>query len=141
MATTDKLKSKAPERKTRYFSEDFKKKKVEELDRRITTVSEICKVYAVSSTAVYNWIYKYSLMKKKAIKMVVEAESDTARIAALRQHIAALEQLLGQKQFEVDFLHKQLEQASEHYGVDLKKKASGPPSPGFGSTAQNTPTK
>lgn len=141
MATTNKLNTKATERKTRYFSEDFKRRKVEELDRRITSMAQICKEYSVSSTAVYKWIYKYSLMKKKAVKMVVEAESDTARIAALRQHIAQLEQLLGKKQFELDFLNKQIELASEQYGIDLKKKASFPPSPGTGSTGENTPTK
>ena len=141
MATINKLNTKAAERKTRYFSEDFKRRKVEELDRKITSMAQICKEYSVSSTAVYKWLYKYSLMKKKAVKMVVEAESDTARIAALRQHIAQLEQLLGQKQFELEFLHKQMALASEQYGIDLKKKASGPPSPGTGSTGENTPTK
>ena len=125
----------------RYFSEDFKKKKVEELDKRIITLSELCRQYEVSSTAVYKWIYKYSLMRKKGIKMVVEAKSDTAKIQALKQHIAELEQLLGQKQFEVDFMNKQMEIVSEKYGIDFKKKASGKPSPGCGPTEENTTTK
>ena len=125
----------------RYFSEDFKKKKVEELDKRLITLSELCRQYEVSNTAVYKWIYKYSLMRKKGIKMVVEAKSDTAKIQALKQHIAELEQLLGQKQFEVDFMNKQMEIISEKYGVDFKKKASGKPSPGSGRTEENTTTK
>jgi len=125
----------------RYFSEDFKKKKVEELDKRLITLSELCRQYEVSNTAVYKWIYKYSLMRKKGIKMVVEAKSDTAKIQALKQHIAELEQLLGQKQFEVDFMNKQMEIVSEKYGIDFKKKASGKPSPGSGPTEENTTTK
>ena len=125
----------------RYFSEDFKKKKVEELDKRLITLSELCRQYEVSNTAVYKWIYKYSLMRKKGVKMVVEAKSDTAKIQALKQHIAELEQLLGQKQFEVDFMNKQMEIVSEKYGVDFKKKASGKPSPGCGPTEKNTTTK
>ena len=108
-------------RSTRYFSEDFKRKKVEEIDKRITSISDICKEYDVSNTAVYRWVYKYSLMRKKGVKMVVEAESDTAKIKALKEHIKELEQLLGQKQFEVDFMKKQMEIASEDYGVDFKK--------------------
>jgi transposase len=141
MAKVEQLKSIAVARRFRYFSEDFKRKKIAELDKKLISVSEICKQYAVSRPAVYKWIYKYSLMRKKGIKMVVEAESDTAKIKALRQHIAQLEQLLGQKQFEIDFLRTQIEIASEQYGVDLKKKLSGKRSPGTGHTGKNTATK
>lgn len=141
MAKLDQLTPEVPLRNTRYFSEEFRKKKVDELDKKLTSVSEVCKEYGVSTTAVYKWIYKYSLMRKKAIKMVIEPESDTGKIKALRQHITELEQLLGQKQFELDFLKKQMDLASEHYGVDLKKKVSGGPSVGSGKTAKNTPTK
>lgn len=141
MATIEQVRSKVFHRLNRYFSVDFKKKKVEELDKRITTISEICKEYQLSKTAVYKWIYKYSLMKKKGVKMVVEAESDTVKIKALKQHISQLEQLLGQKEFELEFLQKQMEIASEQYGIDLKKKLSGKPSAGFGSTEPSTPTQ
>jgi transposase len=141
MATLDQVKSRQPSRINRYFSEEFKKKKVDELDKKITTISEICKEYGLSTTAVYKWIYKYSLMKKKGVKMVVEAESDTTKIKALKQHILQLEQLLGQKQFELDFLQKQMELASKQYGIDLKKKHSGKSSFGFGSTEDNITTK
>ena len=141
MARTGQLNPQISLRIKRYFSEEFKRKKVNELDKRITTISEICKEYGVSNTAVYKWIYKYSLMRKKAIKMVIEPESDTGKIKALKQHISELEQLLGQKQFEIDFLKKQMDLACEQYGVDLKKKVSGAPSSGSGKTGKNTTTK
>ena len=141
MATIEQLKTNVSTRNSRYFSEDFKKKKISELDKKLTTVSEICRQYEVSQTAVYKWIYKYSLMKKKGVKMIVEAQSDTGKIKALRQHITELEQLLGQKQFEIDFLKKQFEIASDQYGIDLKKKVSGKPSAGFGKIEKNTATK
>ena len=141
MARLEQVNTKPTSRITRYFSEDFKKKKVAELDKKVITIAEICKQYAVSTTAVYKWIYKYSLMRKKAIKMVIEAQSDTARIQALKQHISELEQLLGQKQFEVDFLQKQMQLASQQFGIDLKKKLSGKPSAGSGNTEGNTATK
>lgn len=141
MAKLSQLKSQDPARVKRYFSEEFKKRKISELERKIVSVSEICREYGVSTTAVYKWIYKYSLMRKKSMKMVVEPESDTRKISALKQHITELEQLLGQKQFEIDFLKKQMELASEQYGVDLKKKASGGPSDGSGKTGKNTTTK
>ena len=80
MAKREHLNFKLEQRQTRYFSESFKKKKVEELDKKLTTVLDICNVYGVSNTAVYKWIYKYSLMRKKSIKMVVEPLSDTVKI-------------------------------------------------------------
>lgn len=141
MAKPEQLKTSRALRQNRYFSEEFKKKKVDELDKKLTTVAEVCREYEVTQTAVYKWIYKYSLMRKKGIKMVVETESDTAKIKALKEHIAQLEQLLGQKQFKIDFLEKQFELAQEQYGLDLKKKRSGTPCSGSGSTGENTATR
>src|SRR6476646_9699997 len=103
MARSNEL-MKAVVRNTRYFSEDFKRKKVKELDKRITSIADICKEYEVSNTAVYKWVYKYSLMRKKGVKMVVEPESDTARIKALKQHISELEQLLGKSSLKLTLL-------------------------------------
>jgi|ERR1041385_9360345 transposase-like protein len=141
MAKLDQLIAKAPVRVNRYFSEDFKRKKVDELDKCLTSMAEICREYDVSRAAVYKWIYNYSVMKKKGIKMVIEPKSDTAKIQALKDHIAQLEQQLGQKQFENDFLRKQMEIASTKYGVDFKKKHGGKPLSGTGETGKNTTTK
>lgn len=58
--------------KFRYFSEDFRKKRVKELEVNLTSISDICKTYNVSRSAVYKWIYKYSIMAKKNVRQVVE---------------------------------------------------------------------
>jgi hypothetical protein len=141
MAKREHLIFKSEQRQTRYFSESFKKKKVEELDKKLTTVLDICNVYGVSNTAVYKWIYKYSHMRKKSIKIVVEPLSDTVKIKALKEHIAELEQMLGRKQFEIDFLQKQIDLVEEELGVDFKKKVFGQRSNGFGKTENNTDIK
>ncbi len=140
MATLEQMKQGPAVRRTRYFSEDFRKKKVEEVEKKLTTVAQICKEYEVSHAAVYKWIYKYSLMRKKAVKMVVEAQSDTVKIQALKDHITQLEQLLGKKQFELEFMEKQIQIASQLYGIDLKKKPSGKVCDGSGNSETNTPT-
>jgi len=141
MAKLDELIRNNGGRTNRYFSQEFKQKKVTELDKKLTTIAEISKQYEVSRVSIYRWMYKYSLMKKKGIKMIVESKSDTGRIKALKEHIAELEQMLGRKQFEIDFLKKQMEIASEQYGVDLKKKLSGKHSPGSGDSGNNMSTK
>jgi transposase len=128
-------------RQNRYFSEDFRRKKVQEIEKGICTITEICRQYQVSPTSVYKWIYKYSVMKKRGVKTVVESESDTFKIKNLKEHIAQLEQMLGQKQFEIDFLNKQIDIASEKYGVNVKKKLSGKDSSGSGKTGKSIDTK
>ena len=107
----------------RYFSEDFKKRKIKELERNISSVSDICRTYSVSRTSVYRWIYKYSAMAKKQVKQVVEAKSDTNRIKALEDRIKELERIVGQKQLLLEFKDKMIEIAEDTYGVDIKKKA------------------
>ena len=105
----------ARERRNRYFSEDFKRKKVSELDRNLVSISEICREYQVSSTAVYNWIYKYSVMRKKGLKQVVESKSDSKKILALKEQVPELERIIGEKQVKLDFQSKMIEFAESIY--------------------------
>lgn len=141
MATVEQLHLTVRQRQNRYFSEQFKQKKVHEIDKLITSVAEVCREYEVSRTSVYKWIYKFSLMRKKTIRTVVESKSDTTKIKALKDQIEQLEKLLGQKQFQIDFLEKQMEIASDELGIDLKKKLSSNRLPGSGKTGKNTSTK
>src|SRR5512133_977115 len=87
----------------RRFSEDFKLKKVKELENNLVSISEICKTYGVSRAAVYKWIYKFSIMAKKNVRQVVEAKSDTKKIKILEEKIKELERIIGRKQLEIEF--------------------------------------
>lgn len=120
------------ERRNRYFSEEFKRKKVAEIDRNLCTIGEVCREYQVSYTAVYKWIYRYSKMRKKKEKQVVESQSDTKKIQALRDQIKELERIIGEKQIKLDFQEKMIEIAEKEYKVDIKKKRFGKPSSGIG---------
>lgn len=129
------------ERLKRYFSEDFKRKKVSEIDRNLTTISEISREYQVSNVAVYKWIYKYSRTRKQGLRQIVEARSDTRKILELKEQNKEMERLVGQKQIKIDFLEKLIELAEEKYSIEIKKKFSTKPCAGSGSTAQNTRIK
>lgn len=120
--TTNLTKS---ERKTRYFSESFRKQKVTELEKRITTIAEICRTYQVCRNTVYRWINKYSSLKQQGVRLVVETESDTRRIGLLEQKVRELEQLVGQKQIELEFHQKMIELAEETYRIKIKKNSGG----------------
>jgi len=110
------------ERQNRFFNESFKRKKVGEIDRNILSVSELCKEYQVSRSSVYKWIYKYSQMRKRENKQVIEPESETRKVLLLKQEVNELQRVIGEKQLKLDFLEKMITLAEEEYGVDIKKK-------------------
>lgn len=142
MATIEKYYSMSiRERQNRYFSDGFKRKKVSEIDRNLTTIAEISREYQVSRTSVRKWIYKYSDMRKRGVKQIVEAKSDTIKIQQLKQQIKELEQVIGQKQLLIDFQQKVMELAEDEYGVDIKKKFGKKPCSGTGTTDPNILTK
>lgn len=109
----------------RSFSAEFRRKKVEEIECKISSVSEISREYQVTRTAVYKWIKQYSSSMKKKERLIVEEESDTRKLAILQQRIAELERLLGQKQIQLEFMEKVIDIAEETYHVDIKKKFGG----------------
>jgi len=120
------------ERLHRYFSEDFKRRKVSEIERNLTSISELSRAYQVSKPAIYKWIYRYSSMRKKQEKQVVESKSDSNKILALREQVKELERIIGEKQVKLDFQDKMIQLAEQEYKVDIKKKFSGKRSSGTG---------
>ena len=128
MATRSEYKLTQEERKRRIFSEAFKKKKVQEIERKQTTISDLCEQYQVRHSNVYKWMEKYSTTYKKGIRLIVEAESDTKKMISLQSKIAELERIVGQKQVQIDFQEKMIELAEQTYGVDIKKKFDSTPS-------------
>lgn len=118
----------------RVFSEDFKKGKVKELVEKRITVSRLGRLYGVSRSAVYKWIFKYSPHQEKKVKLVVEMESESHKTMHLQQQVAELERIVGQKQLEIDYLNKLLEIGSDEMGFDIKKNFSAKLSSGTGAT-------
>ena len=107
----------------RRFGEEFKIKRVKEIESGQVRLCEIVKEYQVSYQAIYKWINKYGMSKdRKQERLIVESQSDTARLLALRKKVAELERTVGQKQIELDFAKKIIELAEDHYKIDIKKK-------------------
>jgi transposase-like protein len=122
------------ERQNRFFNETFKRAKINEIDRNILTITELCNEYQVSRSSVYKWIYKYSLMRKRENKQVIEPESETRKVLLLKQEVSELHRVIGEKQLKMDFLEKVIELAEKEYGLDIKKKFAVKPSFGSGGT-------
>jgi transposase len=112
-------------RYNRTFSEDFKKSKVRDLNLGLVEVRDLCKLYGVSRTSVYKWLYLYS-DAEKGTKTVTQMDSEQFKTQLLLQRVAELERAVGQKQLEIDYLQCCFSVASEELGYDVKKKY-GPP--------------
>jgi len=122
------------ERQNRFFNEDFKRSKVSEIDRNILTIAELCKQHQVTRSAVYKWVYKYSQMRKREHKQVIEPESETRKVLLLKQEVSELQRVIGEKQLKMDFLEKVIDLAEKEYGLDIKKKFTTKPFYGTGPT-------
>ncbi len=140
MAKLEEFKMSTSERRARRFSDNFKQSKVREIELGKTKVSEIVKQYQVTATNVYRWITKFGTMKNKQERLIVETDSDTKQLLALKEKVAELEQIIGQKQVQLDFKEKMIEIAEEKYGIDIKKKLSTAPSNTSGKTDSKSTT-
>ena len=108
-------------RAKRTFSEEFKKQKVKELVNKQISIGELSKLYDVSTTSVYRWLYKYLPHHKRGTTQVVQMESEAQKTKLLQQRVAELERIVGQKQIEIDFLNELITVAGAELKVDLKK--------------------
>jgi transposase-like protein len=114
--------SSSPSKKyNRRFSEDFKRKCVQQLAHQQMTIAQGCRLWRVSRTSIYKWIYLYS-DRIKGTRTVVELESEGKRNERLQARLAELERIVGCKQMEIDLLQTTLDMASQEVGYDLKKK-------------------
>lgn len=109
----------------RHFSEEFRKTKVKEITTGRLKVQDLCRLYGLSRTTVYKWIYLYS-QTEKGVRTVVQMESESTKTKILQQRVAELERIIGQKQLEIDYLKACFEVASEELGYDIKKKHAAP---------------
>ncbi len=135
MATRQLFNQSTEERRKRTFSEEFKRKKVREIELKISTISEVSKAYDVRYLNVYKWLKKYGTQQKdKSVRTIVECESDTRKNIELQAKVAELERIIGQKQVLLDFKDKIIDLAEEMYQIDIKKKFGIKPSSTTGKT-------
>lgn len=138
MANLHDYKKSFNKRVSRNFSEKFKKDVVSRIENNEFSVREISKLYGVSTTSVYKWVYKFSILYQKGYRQIVEPMSSTNKIKDLQKRIKDLEQAVGQKQMQVDFLEKLIEISESDLGIDIKKKAGLKHKSGSGNIAKQS---
>lgn len=137
MAKRQTFQQSSAQRSRRRFSESFKRKKVEEITSKQTSVSEVSRAYQVRRSCIHLWIQKYSPTYRKQERLMVETASDTKQLLALQARIQELERSVGQKQMQLDFAEKMIELAEQHYRIEIKKKFGNKPSSGTGNIGKS----
>ena len=121
-------------RKLRKFSESFKKTLVREFETGKYSVPQLEKLHGISNSTLYRWIYKYSTFNEKGYRIVEMKKSSTSHLKELEQKIKELEQLVGKKQIQIEYLETMLEVAKEELNIDIKKNFGTPRSVKSGKT-------
>lgn len=106
----------------RKFSVEFKKEKVTLIEQGKLTVSMLSKIYGVSRSCVYKWIYQYGISFQKGERVVVEKVSEELKTLELMDKVAELERVIGQQQLQLIYKESVIKCASDHFGEDIEKK-------------------
>ncbi len=111
---------------------------VADIDNGLLTPRDALRLYGMSKSVLYRWMHRYSKHHQHQTRQVVELESEQHRTKLLLDRVATLERIVGQKQLEIDVLHKTLELAAEELGEEWKKKHSSVRSLGSTGIALHT---
>jgi len=121
-------------KKYRKYSDEIKRRAVAEYESGEYSALQLAKIYEVTATAIYKWIYKFSTYNERGFRIVEMKESASQRVKDLENQVAALERMLGQKQIKIDYLEKMMDIAKDELDIDLKKNSDTPQSTGSDKT-------
>lgn len=124
-------------RKSRKYSEEFKKEIVALFENGKFSVLQLEKLYGVGNPTIYKWIYKFSTFNEKGIRIVEMKESSVTKLSELEKKVRELEQIVGQKQIKIDYLEKMIDIAKDELNVDIKKNFNTSQSTGSAPTKKN----
>lgn len=121
-------------RKPRKYSEDFKRSIVKDFESGKFSVPQLERLHNIGNALLYKWIYRYSQSNEQGQRIVEMKDSSTQKLKSLEQRVKDLEQMVGRKQIEIDYLEKMIDLAKEELHIDIKKNFNTPQSNGSAST-------
>lgn len=103
------------------YTKEFKVQLVKEFETGKFSVPQLEKLYSISNSSIYSWIHKYSTFNEKGIRIVEMKESSTSKLKELAQKVKDLEQIVGKKQIQIDYLEKMIDISKDDLNIDIKK--------------------
>ena len=120
--------------KQRSYSEEFKRSIVKDFESGKFSVLQLERLHKIKSMVIYRWIYKYSEVNERGQRIVEMKDSSTEKLKALEQRIKELEQTVGKKQIQIDYLEKMIDVAKDELDIDIKKNSNTSQSSGSATT-------
>ena len=121
-------------RKKRIYSEEFKRKIVEDFESGQFSVPQLEKLHTIGNPLIYRWIYKFSTFNEQGSRIIEMKESSSGKMKSLEQRVKELERMIGQKQIKIDYLEKMIDIAKDELNIDIKKNSNTPQSTGSAAT-------
>ncbi|MGS4344456.1 transposase [Myroides odoratus] len=110
--------------KSRVYSEEFKREIVSLFEKGTYSVLQLSRLYKIPNSAIYRWIYKFSIFNEQGQRIVEMKTSNTNKVKELEAKVKELERIVGQKQIQVDFYSKVIEIASKELDYDIIKNSN-----------------
>ncbi|MCP1995929.1 transposase, partial [Flavobacterium sp. HSC-61S13] len=88
-------------KKQRVYSVEFKREIVSQFESGSYSVIQLSKLYEISNSLIYDWIYKFSNFNEKGQRVVEMKASSSEKLKALEKRIKELERAVGQKQIKI----------------------------------------
>jgi transposase-like protein len=123
-------------RKHRKYSIEFKKKIVSDFESGKFSVCQLEKLYGISNTVIYRWIYKFSTFNEQGVRVIEMRDSSSKKMKELEARIKELESAVGRKQIQIDYLEKMIDIAKDELDIDIKKNYNTPQSTGSKHTGR-----
>src|SRR5690606_35009080 len=116
--------------KQRKYSEEFKKSIVNDFESGKFSDPQLERLHNISNQSIYNWIYKYSRSNERGQRILEMNDSSAQKLKALEQKSKELEQTVGKKQIQIDYLEMMNDIAKTELDIDIKKNSNTPQSSG-----------
>lgn len=113
-------------RKRRKYTEDFKKKIVEDFEKGQFSVLQLGKEYDISFQLIYKWIYKYSKYNEKGCRVVEKKDSLSEKLKQAEKQIKELQSVVGKKQIRIEYLERMILIAEKELKIDFEKNLDTP---------------
>ncbi len=104
------------------YSESFKIKVVDEIERGDLTQAGACRLYDLSDSNVSRWVANYGMNERVGKKVVIMTDREIRESDLLRKENKQLKRALEDSQFSNEVLEKYIHYIAEQNGIDLKKK-------------------
>ncbi len=117
-------------RKQRKYSDEFKKKIVDDFESGKFSVSQLERLHGISNVSIYRWVHKFSTFNERGFRIVEMKDSSNKKMKELEARVKELESAVGRKQIKIDYLEKMMDIAKEELDIDIKKNFGTPQSTG-----------